>query len=264
MWTFKKELFKTISLDSIVSCGGSVSATGSRGIYELELEAGLDTGRTGVVINSRNVPDRFQIYYDDELVADTKFIGDALVPGPPVDVNGMSMLGNYDLNVYSYNGVSFDDTSEIITITIGQDDLANNETEATGGYTTLFFNKETAEPTKIKLVVTGVNNSTIWDLIEFICPFTSSIKGAYGVYYGFLEEANKTLKNMPNGRAMSKKLYYSVDPLNPLSSKYYLDERSEEFDFSLLGWTSSKRFINNQEFWIEIDTYGNVLSQGAI
>lgn len=264
MWTFKKELFKTTSLDSIVSCGGSVSATGTRGIYELELEAGLGTGRTGIVINSRNVPDRFQIYYDNELVADTKFIGDALVPGPPVDVNGTSMLGNYDLNVYSYNGVNFNGTSEIRNITIDQNDLANNETEATGGYTTLFFDKETTEPTKIKLVVTGIVGNTIWDLIEFICPFTSSIKGSYGVYYGFLEEANKTLKNMPNGRAMSKKMYYSVDPLNPPNSKYYLDERSEEFDFSLLGWTSSKRFINNQEFWIEIDKYGNVLSQGAI
>lgn len=264
MWTFKKELFKTTSLDTTVLCGGSVSASGNKGIYELELEAGLGLGTMGIVVNSKNLPDRFQLYHDDVLVADTKYIGDILIPGPPVGINGQVMIGDYDLQVYQYDGSGFNATSETRTITVTQDDIANNNTEAICGYTTLFFEKETSTPTKVKLVITGLSESTIWDLLEFVCPFTSTGNGAYSIYYGFLNEANKALKNNPSSRALSKKLYFSDDPLNIGTTKFYLDERTEEFDFSLLKWNSTNRFINNTFLWYELDQYGNILSQGPI
>jgi len=261
MWTFKKNIFRLENSLPTIGCGGTISTSGFSGIYEILLNPGSDIGITGIRGDSQNIPDRFQLYYDDVLVADSKFIGGNLFVGPPVDIDGGTLLGNYDLDVYEFNGIDFTATGEVRNIDVIQADIADNITEPTDGNTFLYFNKTTIEPLTIKLVITGLSPTTAWELNEFICPFDESLipDGSEVFVYGFLPEAEKVNNQTPLGKAISKKLYLGTTPV-----KFYCDLRGDATYFVNLGWTATNRFINDGTTWYELDISGNIISSGLI
>lgn len=157
----------TVNITIGISCGDSLNASGNQGIYEVTVNLGTDTGYAGIAYNAQNIPDRFQIFWNDELVADSKFVGDGFTGNPPTYTG---LLGEHTLSVYQYNGSSFVDTGNDETITVTQSDIANGTTEPTDGQGIIYFEKTTALPASVLVRVTGVNASTAWSITNVICP----------------------------------------------------------------------------------------------
>lgn len=159
----------TVTINIGISCGDSLSASGSTGIYELNINFGTDTGYCGIGYNAQSVPDRFQLYWDDVLVADSKYVGNGIDPGPPTSYPGL--LGEKTLSVYEYNGTGFVDTGVDETFTIVQADIADGSPEEPiSGTGIIYFEKTTPLPTTVKLRVTGPVGGTAWSLVDVICP----------------------------------------------------------------------------------------------
>lgn len=156
-----------VTIDIGLSCEGGVNASGNVGIYELEMSVGTDLGETGINYNAFGVPDRFEIYYDDVKVADSKYVGNSLTGSPP---GYPGLLGEKTLSVFKYNGSSFDATGEQRTVNVTQNDIADGSSQfPTAGVGSLLFDKTTNTPTKIKIVITGPVGGTAWN-ISGICP----------------------------------------------------------------------------------------------
>lgn len=150
-----------------VDCSAGISASGSQGVYEAIIVLGTGLGSSGITYNAVSVPDRFIIEYDGVVVADSKYVGDGLSGTPP---SYAGLLGDHNgLNVFSFNGSSFDNTGTTRNVTVTQSDIANGTTEPTSGSGVLTFNKTTATPTTMKITVIGVSSSTAWSLAG-ICP----------------------------------------------------------------------------------------------
>lgn len=266
MWNFKKETFKSDDTKPTIPCGSSLNAGGLNGIYELTAQVGTDRGITGFVVNSQGVPDRFQIEYDGVIVADTKYIGDDLKFGPPI--NSQGILGSYNLPVYEFNGATFSPKGEIRNVNNTQIDISDNITEATDGNTFVYFNKTTEYPTEIKLIVIGNIESTAWDIEEFVCPINPLTlpNGTERIFYGFLPLANRGDKFKDNGFGtlfcISKKLF-----INDVLGRIYNDIRGIPGTLNISypnGWTSTNKYINDGTTWFELDEYGFVITSGLI
>ncbi|AGO49730.1 virion structural protein [Cellulophaga phage phi13:2] len=163
----------TVSVDISVGvdCSAGITASGGIGIYEAIIVLGTGLGSSGISYNAYSIPDRFQIEYDGVIVADSKFVGSGITGDPSTyNVNGNNIIGTHeDLPVYGFNGVSFDATGENRTVTVVQNDIANGTTEPRGGVGSITFNKTTATPTTMKIIITAPIGSTSWNL-SGICP----------------------------------------------------------------------------------------------
>ena len=160
----------------LVECNTSFVASGSEGIYRMTVNIGTGFGLTGINYDARDIPDRFQIEYDGEIVADSKFVGDRL-NNPLFDPRGTHTIPTrtFSGNFTSANPpVAIFDQGADVTITVEDDDLASGETgdnEPTAGVGQLRFDKTTTFPQIMTIIVTGVDNSTAWDFMG-ICPPT--------------------------------------------------------------------------------------------
>lgn len=243
----------TVTISIGVPCSNGINASGNIGIYEAFISVGTETGLTGIIYNAQNVPDRFLIYWNNELVADSKYVGDGLNTTPPVSYPGL--LGEKTLSVYQYNGTNFVDTETTETIDVIQDDIADNETEATDGNGTLLFNKTTPTPTTIKIVVIGAVGGTAWTL-QGVCPINEEdlVNGNEILLYGFFNEANK-------GNT-TKSMMFVFDSDN---NKFYTNIKGDQ-NFTTFGFNSTTglKYINNGTTWWEIDATGEVVNSGSL
>jgi hypothetical protein len=243
----------TINIGIGVPCSGSISASGGTGIYEAIINVGTATGLTGIQYDSQGVPDRFEIYYDDVKVADSKYVGDSLSPGPPVSYSGL--LGTKTgLSIYTYNGTSFVDSGTTEPdFDVIQADIADNITEAIDGNGTLLFNKTTPTPTVIKIRATGAVGGTAWTF-NGICPIAAEdiIPGDDKFVYGHFTEANKALQTK------SMKFYLGTSPV-----KFYTAANGAT-NFSSFTHSSDQRWINDGVTWWEIDDTGLILNTGTL
>lgn len=174
-----------------IPCGGSVTANGSAGYYEVNAIVGTNTGTVEVTFNALSVPDRFQIIWNGNIVADSLFVGDAL-PNT-FEENGIINVTN--LNKYLYNGSTFN-ANGTIAVDYSASDIANSTgsagtlrsvgnvgaqigvvpnyptptAKASDGDIKLTFNKTTATPTNITIVSIGVDGGTAWQLVSLTCP----------------------------------------------------------------------------------------------
>lgn len=143
-----------------VDCSAGINASGNVGIYEAIVVIGTGTGNTGITFDAFSVPDRFQIEYDGNIVADSLYRGDALTGDPPT---ASGLLGTHtDIAVYNFNGTSFDATGETRTVTVAQSDVA--PVGQTDGNGSISFYKATAQPTVMKIIVTAPTGGTAWNL----------------------------------------------------------------------------------------------------
>ena len=174
-----------------IPCGGSIALESGNGIYILEAELGTNTGLVVVEFDSADIPDRFQLIYDGSVVADSLFVGDYL-PNSTYenDITGLTFLERF-----VYNGTTFDKVfNGIKSVNFSASDIAvsdgsetradgsgtgqlnvvenfpNSGSRASNGNIKLFFDKTDALPSKITIKITGVNNSTGWNINNLECP----------------------------------------------------------------------------------------------
>jgi hypothetical protein len=190
MNNFKKNIFRTGN-DQEVGCGGTINAIGGAGYYEVIASVGSGTGNAAVTFNADNIPDRFQIIWNGNVVADSLFVGDAL---PDIAYQN-SILSATTLNKFMYNGVAFVPNGTI-GVSFSASDIANStgnvgtlrsagsvgnqigvvanyplpNAYASDGNIKLAFNKTTATPTNITIVAIGVETNTGWFLENIECP----------------------------------------------------------------------------------------------
>lgn len=237
----------------IFSCGENLNIGGNIGIYEIELSIGSSLGYTGIKYDAAGIPDRFELYYNDIKVGDSKFVGDGIFnPSSPY---GGIILGPYTLDNYIYDGTDFVPTGTSTDIVIASTDISDNITEPTNGNGVLLFNKTTSSPTTIKLKITGSPNggTTAWQAIG-VCPIDEDdlIEGEEKLMYGFFTEPNKALQSR------SGKFILGTSPV-----KFYTNILGDT-NFNNFGYTGSLQYINDGITWYQIDATGNILSTGTI
>jgi len=111
-----------------------IGSSGGRGIFYITVELGSDTGLINFNYNAYNVPDQFQVYWNENLVIDTGFRG--------------SSSFNAALNALGYPNVSGP------------------------GAGSSSFNKTSASPTTASVVVTAPLLTTIWEFTMECAPVT--------------------------------------------------------------------------------------------
>jgi hypothetical protein len=244
----------TVFVNIGVSCGSGLNTSGTTGIYEVVINLGTAIGMAGVYVNAQNVPDRFELFWDNEntSVVDSKYIGDSLSVGPPVSYSGLLGLKE-NIPIFTYNGSAFPPSVNASSFTVSQSDIADHITEPTDGNAFLVFNKTTALPTSVKLKVTGSSN-TGWNLFNVICPTAPAdlIVGENVIVRGFYSEADKAsnTKSIRLFKETSTNIYYAN-----IFGTYGID---------VFGWNATNRFMNDGTTWFELDVNGNVLTTGLI
>lgn len=185
-----------------VECGGSLSTAGNQGYYEVNAVVGSDTGTVEVTFNSSSVPDRFQIFWDNNLVADSLFVGDDLSSdggtyGRNAFITQLSSVTS--LNKFIYVGTGGNapgntawNTNGTINVSYNASSVASNDNNRSSGSignqlnvvanypssgalssdgdVKLSFNKTASTPTNIKIVVIGVDSTTGWSITNLVCP----------------------------------------------------------------------------------------------
>lgn len=177
-----------------IECSDTLSVNGGPGIYEFEIDLGTKVGEVTLTLDSYNNPDRFQLEYDSNVVADSLFVGDSL----PSTTLENEILNATSLNVYKFNGIVFEQHGSRAVSFLASDISDYNSSRpttgdgsvgnqvgvvanyppqgegvaplASDGTIKLRFNKATQYPTTMKVIVTGVNAATIWNLINIDCP----------------------------------------------------------------------------------------------
>ena len=191
MRNFKKNILRTSDIAEGLLCGQSLNINGNAGYYEVPALVGENTGYVTVTLNSNIIPDRFQIIWDGDIVADSLFIGDAL----PNTTYQNNILATTSLNKFLYNGTSFDNNGTT-TVSFLSSDIANSTggvgtlrdvgsvgnqigvvanypsptAKASEGNIKLTFNKTSTFPTTITIVSMGVEVDTGWRIEGIECP----------------------------------------------------------------------------------------------
>jgi hypothetical protein len=183
-----------------IPCNGSLSASGAAGYYEIVNNIGSNTGNVSVTFNAQSIPDRFQLYWNNILVADSLFVGDRLnTDGPTRTSEVTQILNTTTLNKFIYVGTGGNapgnpawNTNGTVSVSYTNADIApNTSTRASGsvgnqigvvanyptavakssdGDVKLTFNKTLAEPATIRIVAIGVSSSTVWGILNLTCP----------------------------------------------------------------------------------------------
>lgn len=168
MKSFKRAVYKVGLQEEMkqISCIQSLNVDGKEGIYEVEITIGTETGDTGLRYESFSIPDRFQLFFDGQLVADSKYVGNQL----SIYQSQLLAMENKVLPIFEYDGTQFVDTGRTETISPQLSDMANGTaSEPTAGKGQLKFNKNKAEVTVMKLRVIGALGQTLWNAAP-ICP----------------------------------------------------------------------------------------------
>jgi len=182
-----------------------VSFSGGPGVYEFEGNLGYTLGGVTASFRSRNIPDRFELFYPDwdTKVADSLFVGNSL-PNSSVegDIRSATQLGKYE---YDPTNPSANAEGFVLVGTQGvnftNDDIADYNaprpttpsdgnvsaisgsatqigvmggwpnTSATGsnGQVRLAFDK-TLPNNKLYVRITGCSSNTAWDMYIIGCP----------------------------------------------------------------------------------------------
>lgn len=236
----------------IIPCGANLTAGGNVGVYELILNIGTDTGWTGISYDAEGIPDRFEVYYNNSKVIDTKFVGTTIAN--PSNPTGSIPLGNHILNNYAYNGSNFVNTGNTTNINITENDISDNISEPTHGSGTVLFNKLDINPTTMRIVITGSPPSgTAWR-VRGICPREESslVSGTEKFVYIMFNEANKGLTTRSTKFILDEDL-----------NKFYIN-RLGEVTFNTFGFTETNSYLNDGTTWWQIDSVGNILNTGLL
>lgn len=175
MWSFRRDIHKLSNIiNRFIPCDGNLDFTGQEGIFIVDFEVGTDLGQVILNYQAFGVPDRFQLIYDGNIVADSLYVGGNLTGNPPENTGaGGAMVGTTYNNIpeYEWNGVAFVPNGNTQTFTVQQSDIAPfGSTAATGS---ISFNKNTASPTSVRLIVYAPLGGTAWG-VDLECPTSAA------------------------------------------------------------------------------------------
>lgn len=158
--------------DSEIYCYNIVEFEGEKGIYLADIYIGEATGTFSLDYDSFSIPDRFQLFYNGNLVDDSKYVGNLSTAQTNALLNsGQPHLLNQYIYQYVNGELTFTDSGTDQSILITNSDIANGSpSEPTSGQGTLTFTKNTSFPYTVQLVVTGPLGATEWDIRDLFCP----------------------------------------------------------------------------------------------
>lgn len=174
-----------------IGCGGTITTSGTAGLYEVNALIGSATGNVVVTFNAIGVPDRFQIEWNGNIVADSLFVGDDL----PNASEESDIVAVTTLNKFLYDGAAFQPNGST-PVDYSASDISNStgtagtlrssgsvggqigvvpnypsaSAKASDGNIKLTFNKTAANPTNIIIRMIGVSGGTAWNLENIECP----------------------------------------------------------------------------------------------
>lgn len=253
-----------------ITCDNSFSFPGGdEGVYKIDVNAGTDVGYVRVSFGAVSIPDRFQIVYDGNIVADSLFVGGVL---PNTSAENDILNANY-VTEYEYIPVlnTFAPTGNSIQVNYTVADIATSdgtETRANGsgtgqlgivanypnasakasdGDVALVFYKDKANVTNFELVVIGVSEFTSWNFDGMTCPMTP--------YYRTLTESEcydpveVGLGEffIPDGVAQGNVVYTSLAFTDTVGAGVY-------------GYSTQTTGLS--EFWLVTDASGTITSIG--
>jgi len=129
MRQFKKNILRTA--DETLYCGGSLAINvNDSGYYEVPIFVGSGTGNITITLTATNIPDRFQIIWDESIVADSLFVGGYLGGIVPPNPNPSSyyedtITNTTTLNKFLYDGVGFNPNGTI-AVSFSSIDIADS------------------------------------------------------------------------------------------------------------------------------------------
>lgn len=132
-----------VSYVPTVLCSERFSYSGASGTFQFNLEIGSGIGFSGIKMQPYSVPDRFKIYFNGVLVADSKFIGSSAYEQQLLDLG------------YNAGDLALTNPAPINPID-------------------LVFYKSTASPSYAIVEVLAPLPGTAW-IVDGICPVSSSV-----------------------------------------------------------------------------------------
>lgn len=200
MRNFKRNILRTA--DETLYCGGSLTINvNDSGYYEVPILVGNGVGDITITLFAGNIPDRFQILWDNNIVADSLFVGNYLGGTAPPNTNPSSyyegiITSATTLNKFLYNGNTFDPNGTI-PVTFTSLDIAdstgdlgtlrgdgdgntggqigvvanypNGSAKASNGSIKLTFAKSSPYPETISIVGMSADNETGWNILNIEC-----------------------------------------------------------------------------------------------
>jgi hypothetical protein len=161
-----------------VPCGGTISASGSQGIYYLNTDLGTDIGAVIIEFDPQSVPDGILAVYDSIAYNGLSspsfgwlqgtpslptYIGSSSSPCSSTIVSGSP----YNLNEFQYDGSSFVPLGTTISVAVTSGQMAL--TGSGPGNCVMVIPKTTASPSIINLTFIGPCTGTVFD-ISVSCP----------------------------------------------------------------------------------------------
>lgn len=162
-------------------CGGSISATGGVGVYQLNLDAGSLSTSVGAVIvkfNPQAIPDGIKAVYNGSTynklsspffgyIAGTDPLGPTYTGNASSSCTILNSGGSISAAKYLYNGTSFVNTGTTETVVVTTNQVVNKPSGT--GICVMVIPKTSATPSNINFFIYGLCSSTLFD-ISVSCP----------------------------------------------------------------------------------------------
>ena len=247
-------------------CGTSISASGSQGIYLLDIETGSTGGDVGAVIvrfDPYGQPDGIRatlgVNVYNKLTSSVDGLHESTNAGAFTYVGrissdcGISGTTYPALTEYLYNGSSFVATGGTQSVTVAPGDVSLSVSYPLSCL--MVIPKTTASPSIINFEIVGPCSGTAWDM-SVACPvlltgFSSSVMAASSAAACLLSETvtyyNASLASTPGTVGLYDFVYLDAYGSTQLPAGFYLATGS----------------ITGGNDWFEVDADGVVISLGV-
>lgn len=246
-------------------CGTTINASGSQGVYLLDLDTGSTVGDVGAVIvrfDPYGVPDGIKgtlgstVY--NKLVSPVDGLHQSSNAGALTYIGqtsndcGISGTTYPSLAVFSYDGTAFVATGGTQSITVAAGDVSLGSSAP--GSTMMVIPKLTASPSIINFEVVGPCSGTAWQM-SVACPvlltgFSSSVSAVSSVAACALSETvtyyNASLANTPGTVGLYDLVFADAYGHTPLAAGYYRASGS----------------ITGSNDWFQVSSSGVVIALG--
>ena len=246
-----------------IPCGEEITASGTDGIYLLDLDAGANLGAIVVRFDPYDVPDGIRATFNsvvyNKLTSPIDGIHESTVSGNFTYIGeiasdcGISGTTYPALPEYLYDGASFIPTGNTQPITVNAGDVSLSSVAP--GNTMMVIPKLTASPSIVNIEIVGPCSGTAWNIIVE-CPvlltgFSSSVMDVSAVAACTLYETvtyyNASLAGTSGTVGIYDFVYSDAYGSTPLAAGFYLATGS----------------IVGGDDWFEVDSNGVVIDSGV-
>jgi hypothetical protein len=252
-------------------CSSFINASGSRGVYLINLDAGSTSADIGAVIlrfNPASVPDGIRVTYNGNVyngltspldgfhqsTDPTAFTIIGVDTGTSTCSSWYPSGATLPLNKFLYDGADFNPTGNSQFITINPGDISLSPGPGSVGYCMLVIPKTTATPNVLNVELLGPCSTTLW-AIDTFCPelltgFSSTAMSPTSFDVCSLTETetyyNASLTYTPGIVGLYDFVYSDAFGVNPLAPGFY----------------KATNVISFGNDWFEVDANGVVINLG--